>query len=392
MKTDNLAASTAVNGFHTGLVRWRSPDGDFAAWELRGARLTADGRLELDPATAATETDPHAPGAYFSGNYYTGGSYRVGEALGPATGAAFAFREAVAAWSAETPAGTWVEVQARVLFGERWSKWYGMGIWAFGTETIRRHSVRAQGDENGTVAVDTLALSAATGGADAFQLKLRLFSADAAALPAFSAVSLAYSSAAGAGMALQPGDPALWNRLLDVPQYSQMIYPDGGNVWCSPTSVAMALAYWGQPAGPVEARVRAAVAGVFDWVYDGHGNWPFNTAYAAAYGMEAYVARFTGLVQAEAWLAAGVPLLMSVSWGQDELDGAPIPSSAGHLVVLVGFDGNGDPIVNDPAAAGNEGVRRTYRRKQFERLWLEHTGGTVYLIYPQGRRVPKLEH
>ena len=27
--------------------------------------------------------------------------------------------------------------------------------------------------------------------------------------------------------------------------------------------------------------MRAAVAGVYDWHYDGHGNWPFNTAYAA---------------------------------------------------------------------------------------------------------------
>ncbi len=29
-----------------------------------------------------------------------------------------------------------------------------------------------------------------------------------------------------------------------MPLRSQMIYPNGGEVWCSPTSVAMLLAYW----------------------------------------------------------------------------------------------------------------------------------------------------
>jgi hypothetical protein len=59
-----------------------------------------------------------------------------------------------------------------------------------------------------------------------------------------------------------------------------MIYPNGGNVWCSPTSTSMVLAYLDKYTGDCEPRVRAAVDAVFDWVYDGHGNWPFNTAYA----------------------------------------------------------------------------------------------------------------
>lgn len=33
-------------------------------------------------------------------------------------------------------------------------------------------------------------------------------------------------------------------------------------------------------------RVRAAVDGVYDWIYDGHGNWPFNTAFASTFGYE----------------------------------------------------------------------------------------------------------
>jgi len=97
------------------------------------------------------------------------------------------------------------------------------------------------------------------------------------------------------------------------------------------------------------------------------------------------------LAQAEAWIAAGVPVIYSVSWGRGELDGAPAGSSNGHLSVLVGFDEAGNPVVNDSAAPDNASVRRTYKRAQFERLWLGHSGGTVYLVYPRGHGVPALE-
>jgi hypothetical protein len=164
-----------------------------------------------------------------------------------------------------------------------------------------------------------------------------------------------------------------------------MVYPDGGEVWCSPTSTSMVLGYWGWMPGKCEPRVRATKDGVFDWVYDGHGNWPFNTAFAAAQGMEGYVARFTSLAQAEPWIAAGVPVVMSIAWNKGDITGSTIPSTNGHLLVLVGFDERGNPIINDPAAASNDAVRVTYLRSEFEPLWLASSGGTVYLIYPSGQ-------
>ena len=47
---------------------------------------------------------------------------------------------------------------------------------------------------------------------------------------------------------------------------------------------------------------------------------------------------------------AGIPLVASVSFGAGQLDGAPISSSNGHLLVIVGFEADGDVVVNDPAA------------------------------------------
>ena len=162
----------------------------------------------------------------------------------------------------------------------------------------------------------------------------------------------------------------------------------------------MVLSYWEGYTGACEPRVRAAVGGVYDWTYDGHGNWPFNTAYAASHEvtindetkqLEGYVARFTSLAKAEVFVAAGVPVVVSFAWGNRDLTGSAIPSSNGHLAVLVGFDRDGNPIINDPAAATDEDVRRTYLRSEFEPLWLETSGGTVYLIYPEGAVVPSLE-
>ena len=84
------------------------------------------------------------------------------------------------------------------------------------------------------------------------------------------------------------------------------------------------------------------------------------------------------------WAAriAGVPIIVSLAWGRDELTGAPLPASSGHLMVLVGFDADGNPVVNDPAAPNDAAVRHTYIREEFERIWLERRSGTGYLIYP----------
>ena len=377
------------SGYQTGFVRWRAAEGGFAGWSLNGVRLN-NGALEFDPATAGSGTDPYAPGTYYGGNYYNGGPFFVGEATSPEITTPFNYKEAIASWNANTPAGTWVEVQFRADYGTHWSKWYVLGIWAADHSTISRHSVRLQGDMDGYVAVDTFVSSAKKATTNGFQLKLRLFSEDGVATPSMQNASVAYSTEAPKSANVSAGDPASWNTLLAVPECSQMVYPDGGEVWCSPTSTSMVLGYWNNDTGPCEPRVRAAVEGVYDWIYDGHGNWPFNTAYAATQGYEGYVARFTSLEQAEGFVAAGVPVVMSIAWGKGEITNSTIPSTGGHLLVLVGFDASGNPIINDPAASADADVQVTYLRSEFEPLWLQASGGTVYLIYPADAIVPTI--
>jgi uncharacterized protein YvpB len=377
--------------YRTALARFRAAAGDFNAWTLDGVSLDASSALQLDLAQAQSRLDP--PGVYQGRNFYNGGDYWVGEALSPALLADFPFQQAIPSWMASTPPGTWIEILLRAGADSRWTPWQNLGVWAADTGTIQRHSVAGQ-DGDSSVSTDTLVLKDAVGVAEAFQIKLRLFSARASAVPSVQHVALAYSTTPEKRREFaSAGNPALWDRVLSVPQCSQMVYPNGGNVWCSATSVAMLLRYWRGEAGACEATVRHAVDGVYDWVYNGHGNWPFNTAYAAGQtalglSLEAYVARFADLTDVEKWVAAGVPVAASLNWRAGDLTGAPCESSNGHLVVIAGFDAAGNPIVNDPAARSDAEVQRVYLRPEFESLWLSASGGAVYLVYPQGWVAP----
>jgi hypothetical protein len=383
------AAGAADPGYLTSQFRWQAAGG-FEVWEQgAGTARTADGRLALDPASAQAGTD--AAGAYHGKNFYNGGAYVFGEVTSPLTPAGFGITRAVPSWDADTPPGSWVEVSLRAqLPGGRLTKWYSAGVWAADGSTVARHSVKGQDDGDADLATDTLVIGDGKPAAEALQMKVRLMTARPDAVPSLRLAAVAVSSTPPKRAAQAPpaagGDPARWGKVLEVPACTQS-YPDGDSGWCSPTAISMIVAYWDKDSGPCEPKVRAAVGGVYDWVYEGHGNWPFNTAYAAARGLEAYVTRFRSLADAEPWIAAGVPVGLSYAWEPGMLSGAPVSRSAGHLGVLVGFDGQGDPVVNDPAGKG-DGVRRTYRRAELENVWLGHSGGTAYLAYPPGWSTP----
>jgi hypothetical protein len=96
------------------------------------------------------------------------------------------------------------------------------------------------------------------------------------------------------------------------------------------------------------------------------------------------------LAEAEAFVAAGVPLVVSVSFREDELDGAGYETS-GHLLTVVGFTAEGDVVSNDPNShrvASNDAVRTVYRRDQFERVWLGANGGLTYVMHPRDVALP----
>ena len=110
--------------------------------------------------------------------------------------------------------------------------------------------------------------------------------------------------------------------------------------------------------------VRDRTTGIF-------GNWPLNTAFAESQGLDARVARFYAIEQLEREISEGRPAIISIAFNPGELDGAPIRSTSGHLIVVRGFTENGDVIVNDPIAPNSQSVRLVYKREQLGRSGCE---------------------
>lgn len=81
-------------------------------------------------------------------------------------------------------------------------------------------------------------------------------------------------------------------------------------------------------------------------------------------------------------------MITSLSWDLEEMPEAGYDTD-GHLMVVVGFTADGDPVLNDPASSSNEAVRHVYTRENFERVWQESTGGIVYVYTEPGTRLPR---
>jgi len=162
--------------------------------------------------------------------------------------------------------------------------------------------------------------------------------------------------------------------VLDVPARTQF-FVEGERGWCSPTSLAMLHAYHG-----IDQPTIDVVREVYDDAYRGTGNWAFNMAYTGRLGLHGAVAYLDGLDRAQRLIERNLPIAISYRWSGDELPGAPIDHSDGHLVVLCGFTSNGDCVVNDPA---HPELRAIYPRAAVERIW-QRGGGVSYVVAPNG--------
>ena len=367
--------------------------------------------LEWVPAEPVTYADVHVVCAARR-------TYRARSWESPVVESSFAARELIPSWNARTPPGSWILVEARVAEGDDWTPWFTVARWAqddpAGESPITRTTVPDQRFAMGAVATDTYAASPGHS-FDRWQVRVTGLvgvdqvpdeSGPCEMWPTVSLVAGAVSAfAVGPGVDGSPPTLAR-GREIAVPRHSQRLHLDtfpewdnGGRSWCSPTSTTMVLEHWG--VGPTRDEtswvgratdpvVVHAVRRVFDRAYDGAGNWAFNTAYAGTRGLRAYVTRLRDLGEAEAFIAAGIPLVVSVSFRADELAGAGYTTN-GHLLTIIGFTDDGDVISNDPNSrlvASNDAVRNVYRRDQFERVWLGENGGLTYVMHPVSVGLP----
>ncbi|MFI5524459.1 peptidase C39 family protein [Streptomyces platensis] len=324
--------------------------------------------------------------------------------------------EAVASWNAHTPPGTWIAVELRGTYSDGGrTPWYVMGRWTAGdgAADIRRTSVDGQKDGRSSISTDTFAIDTPADGLRlaSYQLRVTLHRKPGTALTPTVWRLGAMASDLPDRFEVPASRPGQVGRELVVPHYSQEIhkgqypeYDNGGEAWCSPTSSQMVIESWGRKptreqlswVNPdyADPQVCHAARHTFDYQYEGCGNWPFNAAYAATYrDLQGIVTRLASLTDAERLIHVGIPVITSQSFLKTELDGAGY-GTAGHLMTIVGFTKAGDIIANDPAAPDNARVRRVYKRRQFENIWLRTkryaangqvksgSGGVCYLYFP----------
>ncbi|WP_432945308.1 peptidase C39 family protein [Kribbella sp. CA-253562] len=400
--TPSVAARTP-SARDIGYHEWTSSL-DFLAGRHEGTTVDQGSLVFSDPTGTTSYVDPFGDG--------TAKTYEQATWESPEVRPGFALTELIASWNATTPAGTWIEVSmaGRSDLGTT-TKWYVLGRWTDGDDTaagsIHRTSVPNQEDTVGDVAVDTFVANDGRS-LDSWKLKVTLYrQAGSDQVPVVRSVGAMASRLPDDKTVPVSPNGGAWGQVLDVPTYSQEThighYPqwdNGGEAWCSATSTAMVLDYW--QAGPSRAetswvdpadadpQVDHAARMVFDYAYDGAGNWPFNTAYAGTRQLDAFVTRLRSLTEAEQFIKAGIPLVASLSFKKNELPGAGYGTN-GHLMVIVGFDHNGNVVVNDPAShliPSNDQVRTTYDRKAFENAWIPHSGGLVYVIRPSSQPLP----
>ena len=291
----------------------------------------------------------------------------------PAIETPFPFDDLVGSWNAKVPRGATLTMEVRVRGERGWSPWFELGR----AEGEAFYSPGRQENETGAVDVDTLKLKEK---ASAFRyrfafkagrrsVRLRLVSVtvsdDSAPLPA----------------AFEEGP---WVRELKAPPRSQTEEQEKyRHDICSPTSLAMALDYWGirRKTVDVAERARDRATGLF-------GVWPANAGAAGCLGLEAYVARLNSLKELQEEIAAARPVVASLTFAAGELSGSPISATKGHLVLVVGFTREGNVIALDPAAENRSGARRVYVRGEFHRAWRVNKRGLCYLMSPlKGRRL-----
>lgn len=278
------------------------------------------------------------------------------------------FDDLVGSFAADVPAGGEVELSAKVLTAAGWSDWYSLG-----TQTAEGFaSAPGVDDAVAKLDVDQLKLKAP---ATAARYRLKFRTAGKPVTLRSVALALSDGDAPAAPPAFSTGP---WVRELPVAPRSQM---DAQEKYkhdiCSPTSLAMALDFWGykKDTEQVALAVRDRASQLF-------GNWPANAAYAAKQGLDARVARLESLADLEREIAAGRPVVVSVTFAEGELPGAPIKRTNGHLLVVSGFTAEGDVIVDDPAGKGAAQVRRVYGRAAFHKAWRVRKRGLAYLVGP----------
>ncbi|MCU7490800.1 MAG: T9SS type A sorting domain-containing protein [Ignavibacteria bacterium] len=146
--------------------------------------------------------------------------------------------------------------------------------------------------------------------------------------------------------------------------YQYALDPVIGGSICSPTSTSMVLRSYKIMVDPLQFAKNN-----YDPYWEIYGVWPRTVQNAVQNGLSGAVTRYRTWSQVYDILAAGGRVVMSV--------GKPLYS--GHLIMVAGFNANGDPIVHDPAKSN--GYSYVFNKTDLSTSWFAK-GGVSYTFFP----------
>lgn len=300
------------------------------------------------------------------------------------------FNEALLSWNVEVPDGDgcWFELRVGRSWDDSWSPWLFVGDWGRVPEDVPRVVTF----DGGRIDVDYFRSEQRF---DRAQYRVTACGAGADAEVRVERVALCFSDLSGIPLAqpralprmvgcaspgaavAAPDRDATALRRLPVPFRSQKTQrPEIAGRICSPTSVAMVLEYRG-----VTHDTLAVAEACYDETHQIYGNWPRNVQAAYSLGVRGFLTRISDWETAERFIAGGCPLIISIRVERPgELRGAPYNTTDGHLIVLCGFDSEGNAEVNDPAAGDAANGVLKYLRSDLERCWMRGSGGVAYVL------------
>ncbi|SKC38784.1 C39 family peptidase [Maledivibacter halophilus] len=289
------------------------------------------------------------------------------------------FRELIASWNACTVLQSQVELKIRIKKNNKWSPWFSWGKWSVNNN---RRSISNQKNEFGKVD-DELLVVLGNEAANGFQYKVILTRENTQInSPEVKLIAASLKLCNENLNLLEFESKEKWLKELNVPQRAQLHIPKIGDSICSPTSVAMVMAYYGYNYDTeyVASHVKDNGLGIY-------GNWTFNTAFAGSTDLYGYVAKIETVDRIKKMISMDIPAVVSIRTKSiKELQGTIMPYPSGHLIVIRGFkikDGNEYVIVNDPAEYKKENVRREYKIDEFKKVWRK----VAYVISPNLEKI-----
>lgn len=276
-----------------------------------------------------------------------------------------AFTRLAMSWNAETPRGTVVEAQCRVLLGDEWSGWLSFGKWS---PFIERPRAKVHKDQ--PVYIENGILKVAQGRATQAQLRIYLYTDNERISPLIRLLSASVRPADW-----QREEAAPYGRLIRLPAYSREVRdPVLREKLDNPCALASLMNRWGQDVLPEELAYSMADQQTGDC-----SDLSFAAANAGAWGYEACLAYLDPM---SVWehIKAGESVALELNYsasgesGKTQLTGS-FSDGESQLVPLRGFEltheGEVLALVNDCHAPTDREAEKSYPA---EEVWEAYTG------------------